>query len=251
MSISPKEQSHLLEHLKRWGPLALFVVALVAVYASGLNRYVSPAFLKARHDEMKAFVDAHFWLSLLAFTVCFALLTAVAVPGAVFAQLLGGFLFGAWLGGASIALAATAGALVIYSVTRTAFGESLRRRLHTDKGALSRLQKGLDQHSFWFLLAVRLAPVVPFVLVNIASGLARIPMRRYVLATFIGTFPTNFVYAWIGAGLDRIFAEGRELDMGLLLDWRVMAPLSGLAFLSLLPVGARIVWERFGGRRPI
>ncbi len=240
----------MVERLKRWGPLALFLVVLVAVYAAGLNRYVSPAFLKAEHDEMKAFVDAHFWLSLIGFTLFFALMTAVAVPGAVFAQLLGGFLFGAWLGGTCIALAATTGALAIYAVARTTFGDALRARLAVNTGALSRLQKGLDQNSFWFLLAVRLAPVVPFVLVNIAAGLARIPLRRYVLATFLGTLPTNMVYASIGAGLDRIFAEGRELDFGLLLDGRVLAPLSFLAVLSLLPVGARVAWERWGARRP-
>jgi uncharacterized membrane protein YdjX (TVP38/TMEM64 family) len=240
----------LLVHLKRWGPLALISIAVVVVYAAGLNRYVSPGFLKTQHDQLKAFVAAHFWLSLIGFTAFFALITTTAVPGAVFAQLAGGFLFGAWLGGAAIALAATTGALAIYGVARTALGDALRRRLGGEgRGALKRLQAGLDQHSFWFLLAVRLAPVVPFVLVNIASGLARIPLRRYLLATFIGTFPTNLVYAWIGAGLDRIFAEGRDADLRLLLDPRVLAPLSSLALLSLLPVCVRLAWDRWGARR--
>lgn len=187
------------EGLKRWGPLALVLIAAAAVYASGLHHYVSPHFLKARHDQLKAFVAAHYWASLFGFTLFFALITSVAMPGAVFAQLTGGFLFGAWLGGTAIALAATVGALAIYGVTRTAFGEALRRRLPSDHRAIRRLQAGLDQQSFWFLLSVRLAPVVPFVLVNIASGLARIPLRSYVLATFLGTLPTNLVYASIGA----------------------------------------------------
>jgi uncharacterized membrane protein YdjX (TVP38/TMEM64 family) len=239
----------LLAILKRWGPLALVLIAAVAVYASGANRYVSPHFLKVRHDELKAFVAAHFWISLIGFTLFFALITTTAVPGAVFAQLAGGFLFGMWFGGTSIALAATMGAVAIYFVTRTAFGEALRRRMRTDKGALKRLQDGLDQHSFWFLLSVRLAPVVPFVLVNIASGLARIPLRSYVVATFLGTVPTNLVYASIGAGLDKIFAEGREPDLNLLADPRVFAPLTALALLSLLPVGARIAWDRWGAKR--
>ena len=72
------------------------------------------------------------------------------------------------------------GATAIYCVTHTAFGESLPRRLPTDRGAFRKLREGLDRQSFWFLLSVRLAPVVPFVLVNIASGLARIPLRSYV-----------------------------------------------------------------------
>jgi uncharacterized membrane protein YdjX (TVP38/TMEM64 family) len=224
--------------------------AAVAVYALGLNRYVSPHFLKLRHDELKAFVAGHFWISLLGFTLFFALITTTAVPGAVFAQLLGGFLFGTWLGGTSIALAATMGAVAIYFVTHTAFGESLTRRLPTEQGAFKKLREGLDRHSFWFLLSVRLAPIVPFVLVNIASGLARIPLRSYVLATFLGTVPTNVVYASIGAGLDRIFAEGREPNMQLLFDPRVFAPLSLLAVLSLLPVGARAAWARWGAKRP-
>lgn len=241
----------MVEHLKRWGPLALIALAVVVVYAAGLNHYVSPGFLKTQHDQLKGFVSSHFWLSLAAFTAFFALITTTAVPGAVFAQLAGGFLFGAWLGGAAIALAATVGALAIYGVARTAAGDALRRRMRTKNGALKRLQAGLDQHSFWFLLAVRLAPVVPFVLVNIASGVARIPLRRYAVATFLGTLPTNLVYAWIGAGLDRIFAEGRQADLRLLLDSRVVEPLLFLALLSLLPVGVRLAWDRWGARRAV
>ena len=49
------------ERLKRWGPLALVLIAAAAVYASGLNHYVSPHFLKARHDQLKAFVAADYW----------------------------------------------------------------------------------------------------------------------------------------------------------------------------------------------
>lgn len=243
------ERTGLGRQLKRWGPLALLILAAVAVYALGLNHYVSPGFLKARHDELKAFVGGHYWLSLAGFTLLFALLTTTAVPGAVFAQLMGGFLFGTWLGGTSIALAATLGATVIYFVTHTAFGEVLLRRLPTEKGAFKRLKDGLDRHSFWFLLSVRLAPVVPFVLVNVASGLARIPLRPYVAATFLGTVPTNLVYASIGSGLDRLFAEGRQPDLNLLADPRVFAPLTVLAALSLLPVAARAAWAKWGPAR--
>ena len=45
------------------------------------------------------------------------------------------------------------------------------------------------------------------------------------LATFLGTLPTNLVYASIGAGLERMFAEGREPNLHLLLDSRVFTPL--------------------------
>jgi uncharacterized membrane protein YdjX (TVP38/TMEM64 family) len=237
------------ERLKRWGPLALVLIAAAAVYASGLHRYVSPHFLKADHDQLHAFVAAHYWASLIGFTLFFALITTAAVPGAVFAQLTGGFLFGAWIGGGAIAFAATVGALAIYGATRTAFGEALSRRLPSDHGAMRRLREGLERQSFWFLLSVRLAPVVPFVLVNIASGLARIPIRSYVLATFLGTLPTNLVYASIGAGLDHIFAEGREPNLHLLLDPRVFTPLFALAALSLLPVAVRAAWVRLSARR--
>jgi uncharacterized membrane protein YdjX (TVP38/TMEM64 family) len=238
------------ERLSRWLPLAILLAAALAVYATGLNRFVSPHFLKVRHDELKAFVGAHFWLSLMAFTLLFALLTTTAVPGAVFAQLAAGFLFGTWFGGTAIALAATVGALAIYAVTRSALGDALRRRVASGSdGALKRLQGTLERESFWILLGVRLAPVVPFVLVNIASGLAGVPLRRYLAATFLGTLPTNLVYASIGAGLDRIFAEGREPDTRLLLDPRVTTPLLILGLLSLLPLGARLVWTRLQAAR--
>jgi uncharacterized membrane protein YdjX (TVP38/TMEM64 family) len=222
------------------------LLAVAAVYATGLNRYVSLDALRERHDQLKDFVSTHFWLSLMAYVAVFAAVTAAAVPGAVFVQLAGGFLFGAAVGGTATAVAATAGAVAIYYVTRSAFGEALRARALESGGMARRWCEGLDRNAFWYLLSLRLPPVMPFVLVNIVSGLAAVPMRPYVLATVLGVWPSSLVYSSIGMGLDRSFARDEPLH---LFHPYVLWPLFGLGVLSLLPIAVKL-WRRrrIGGR---
>jgi uncharacterized membrane protein YdjX (TVP38/TMEM64 family) len=231
-------------HVRRWAPLVVVLGAAAAVYASGVNRYVSLDELRLRHDELKAFVSDHFWLSLMAYTAVFALITATAIPGAVFVQLAGGLLFGAAVGGTATALAATAGAVAIYFAARSAFGDQLRERAMRSGGVARRWSEGLHRDAFWYLLGLRLPPVVPFVLVNIVAGLAAVPLRSYVAATLLGVWPSCLVYGSIGMGLDRTFARDEALR---LFAPAVLWPLVGLGLLSLIPAAVKL-WRFL--RRP-
>jgi uncharacterized membrane protein YdjX (TVP38/TMEM64 family) len=223
--------------LRRWAPLVVVLGAAAAVYASGLNHYVALDELRARHEQLKDFVSAHFWLSLLAYTGVFALVTATAVPGAVFVQLAGGFLFGAAVGGTATAVAATAGAVAIYYAARSAFGDSLRERAMRSSGPARRWSDGLHRDAFWYLLGLRLPPVMPFVLINVVAGLAAVPLRPYVGATLLGVWPSCLIYSSLGMGLDRTFARHEALR---LFQPSVVWPLVALGLLSLIPAAVKL-----------
>jgi len=228
--------------VKRWAPLAIVLLAAAAIYATGLYRYLSLDTLRERHAELRALVEEHFWLSLLIYTAAYAALTATAVPGAVFVTLTGGFLFGTWVGGTATALGATLGAIAVYYVVRTALGVWLRERAERAGGTLRRIQEGLDRNAFSYLLTLRLIPAVPFVLINVASGLAAAPMRAYAAATFLGILPATFIYSAIGAGLGTLFERGERPNLKIVLEPQFLLPLLGLAFLSLaLPLIVRAV----------
>jgi uncharacterized membrane protein YdjX (TVP38/TMEM64 family) len=218
--------------LLRFLPLILMVGLIIAVYATGANRWFAFDTLRARHEELTSFVQDHFWLALFLYLLLYSALTAIALPGAVFVTLTGGFLFGTWIGGPVTALAATLGAVVVYSVTRTAFGAFLRERAQHGGPAVRGMQRVLEENAFWGLLSLRLAPVVPFVLVNIVAGVVSMRMRPFFLATFLGTLPAMLIYSSIGAGLDQAFAENRGIRFS---DPHIWVPLAGLFLLSLLP----------------
>ncbi|HYF21982.1 MAG TPA: TVP38/TMEM64 family protein [Caulobacteraceae bacterium] len=228
--------------LKRWAPLLMVLGLAVAFYVAGLHRYLSLETLRERHAELSAFVAAHFWISLLIYVAAYAALTTSAIPGAVFVTLTGGFLFGTWVGGAATALGATLGAIAVYYVVRTALGAALRERAERAGGTLRRVQEGLHRNAFSYLLTLRLIPAVPFVLINVASGLASVPLRAYAAATFLGILPATFIYSAIGAGLGALFARGERPNLKIILEPQFLLPLLGLAFLSFaLPLIVRAV----------
>ena len=104
-------------------------------------------------------------LSLLAFVALYAAAVALSLPGGAVLTLAGGFLFGWLLGGVASILAATIGASVVFLIARSALGEFLAARAGP---WLSRFRQGFQEDAFSYLLFLRLVPIFPFWLVNLA-----------------------------------------------------------------------------------
>ena len=69
-------------------------------------------------------------------------------------------------------------------------------------GALGeRINAGFSANAFSYLLFLRLVPLFPFFLVNLAPAFTTIRVRTYALATFIGIIPGAFVYVNLGRTL--------------------------------------------------
>ena len=66
-----------------------------------------------------------------------------------------------------------------------------------------------------------------------------VPLRTYVLGTFIGIIPGSFVFASVGAGLGSVLDSGQEFSPASVLTPQIVIALIGLAALALLPVAYR------------
>ena len=90
-------------------------------------------------------------------------------------------------------------------------------------------------------MVLRLVPLFPFFLVNLAPAFLGVPLRTYAVATFFGIIPGTFVFSSVGNGLGAIFDRGGEPDLGIIFQPEVLLPILGLAALSLVPV----IYRRF------
>ena len=225
------------DHVRRWLPLLVMVGLAATVYFTGLYRYVAFDELRARHGELKAFVDGNFALGLAIYMAVFLAATFVAVPGAMVLQLIAGFLFGPWIGGLATAVSATFGSLGYYYAARSALGDSMRRRAYADPRA-RKWREGLEKDAFWYLLGLRVPPVMLFVGISALAGLAAVPVRAYLAATFIGVLPSATVYASIGSGMKTIFERGEAIDP---MDPVILWPMIGLGVLSLIPATVKLL----------
>lgn len=230
-------------------PLGLILVLLVTGLVLGWHRYLTLDYLADIRLTLKAFAADHGWLAVLAYVLAYALAVSLAFPATWLLTLAGGFLYGILAGGLLAATGATMGAAVLFWAAQTAFGEGLRARAD---GFAGKVAKGVEDNAFSYLLALRLAPVLPFAVINVLPALFRVPLLTYVAATLLGILPGAIVYASIGQGLESAFAEAAALDravaIGDLVTPGITLGLFGLALLATIAPITGFMRRKWAGR---
>ena len=210
--------------------LALFVAALAAFFAVGGPRHVSLDALKANRDALLQFRDAHRAATIAIAFATYAGAVALSLPGGLVFSLACGLLFGRVLGTAVAVAAATLGATLVFCAARYLFADAARRRLGS-RGA--RINAGFTRHAFSYLLFLRVVPLFPFFLVNLAPAFTSVPLSTYVVATLIGIVPGTFVYVNLGQALGRIDSLAGAVSVD------TLGALALLGLLALVPVVVR------------
>lgn len=196
----------------------------------------------ARHREfLIGFVAERPFLASAAFFVLYVATTALSIPGASVLSLSGGFLFGVALATPLVVSGATIGAVIVFSLARTALAATLQARAGD---RFVRLAHAFRNDAFAYLLALRLVPLFPFWLVNLVPALLGVRLVPFAAATAIGVLPGALVYTSVGAGLGAILERNEPLAFSLLLEPSLLIPLLGLAALALAPA----IWRRLGAR---
>ncbi len=227
--------------LARFLPIAIVALLFGLAIVFRVHERLSLDALYAQSEALDAFVARNYIIAVAIFMGIYAIAVASSIPGASFLTLSAGFLFGTWIGGAAAWIAATIGATLIFLAARTAFGDVLRARAG---GWLTRLGEGFRNNAFNYLLVLRLTPVAPFFVVNLAPAFFNVKLRDYVLATLLGMIPGAFVYASVGAGLRAALETGaaanpNEAARAILLSPSVFGPILALIALALLPIVLR------------
>ncbi|MCB2112822.1 MAG: VTT domain-containing protein [Parvularculaceae bacterium] len=232
--------------LARFLPLALILAAAAAIFATGAHRYLTLEALKDHRAGLEALVDKNLPVALALFALAYIAVAALSLPGATIMSLLGGFLFGPLIGTAAVVVAATIGATIIFMAAKTALGDSLKRRA----GPFARkMEEGFKDNAFSYLLLLRLIPLFPFFIVNIAPSFFNIRMRTFAAATFIGIIPGAFAFVSAGAGLGAVLDAGEDVKLtGLLTQPAVLTPIIALSLLAMLPIAAKKMgWVKSSG----
>lgn len=225
--------------------LALLVLGGLVVYAFGLQRYLSLAALVHHRETLSAFVDAYPLQAAAAFFLIYVAVVALSVPAASVLTIFAGFLFGCTLGGLLVVAAATLGSCLLFVAARSIFGDVL---LHRAGPFIERFAGGFRRNAFLYLLVLRLAPIFPFFVVNIAPAFLEVRLKTFAAATLIGIIPGTLAYAWLGRGLDDVIAEaaaaGRDLSFSDFATTELTLALAVLAAIAALPLAFKWVWSR-------
>lgn len=213
----------------------VMLAAVVAGFLLAPDPAAAWAAVRGRLADGQRFVADHYALAAGAFFLTYFAAAALSLPIAVPLSLTGGALFGRWVGTLLSVTAAAAGGTVAMLASRYVFRDWVRARLGR---RLRPIEAGVERDGAWYLLTLRLIPVVPYTLTNLAVGLTRLPARTFLGVSWVGMLPGAFVFVNAGAAAAAVESPRDVLSPELL---------GALSLLGVLPLTVRLAARRLTG----
>ena len=145
--------------------------------------------------------------------------------------LLGGFMFGKWLGTIIVVIGLSVGATFLYM-----FGNYFLKDLIREKflNKYENLERRFKKSEFYYLLIYRFIGGIPWQLSCILPTIFNVKTVNFFFASLIGIVPQIFLAVSIGSGLEKIIDQNSELPKitEVIFSSEIYIPI--LAFFSLV-----------------
>ncbi len=147
------------------------------------------------------FLDQQFYfltspLGVIAFILCYICWVSVLLPGS-WLSMLGGFIYGSFMGTIYVFIGATLGALLTFMSGRSLLRNWIQSRLNSFP-KLQSIEKSIADEGLRLVILSRLSPVFPFGLLNLAYGLSEVTIKDFLIG-LIAILPGTFVYCSLGS----------------------------------------------------
>jgi dihydrolipoamide dehydrogenase len=208
--------------------VGLVIAAIVVLWFSfDLGQWLTLENAKAQQAALNDYIIENATTASLVFFVGYVVMTALSLPGAAVASLLGAALFGFWWGLVLISFASSIGATLAFLVSRFLLQDWVQNRFGQKLDAINR---GIEKDGRFYLLTLRLIPIFPFFLINLVMGLTPLKTRTFYWVSQLGMLPGTAVYVNAGTQLALIDSLGDVVSPSVL---------GSLALLGLFPLLAK------------
>ncbi|WP_417548481.1 FAD-dependent oxidoreductase [Marinobacter segnicrescens] len=212
----------------------LIVLTLIALLVAAFITLGGPDVLtlenlKQNQAQLEAWIADNLVLAVSLYALVYVVSTALSLPGATVLTLAGGAFLGNLVGLLTVSVASTIGASLAFLVARFLLRDTLKRKYAK---TIRRIDEGIEKDGAFYLATLRLVPVFPFFLINLAMGLTGMKLRTYALVSWLGMLPGTFVYVNAGTQLGQVSSIGDIVSADLLLSF---------ALLGLFPLMAKFV----------
>lgn len=221
-----------MKKFKKYLPILLIISLSSLAWIFNLHHYLNFEELKSHHKFIEQFIEEEKALSILIYCGIYILIVSLSLPAATFMTLAGGFLLGQWIGTTATVISASLGASILFLSAKMASTDLLSQKTGSWIG---KMKSGFQENAFSYLLTLRLIPIFPFVIINIAAAVFQVSLRIFFFGTFIGIIPGSFVYTSIGVALREAIKEP-DFTPDIILNPKILLAFIGLGILSLLPI---------------
>lgn len=205
---------------KRIAILLAWIVLLVLLFWLGAKEWLTLDALQQNYQSFRGSIEQEPLLSILTFFLIYTLLTIVSFPGASILTLLAGALFGTFYGVLVVSFASTIGATGAFLIARYLLRDWVNQRFSQH---IARFNQGFSEGEGFYLLSLRLAPLFPFFVINLLSGLTRIRTVKFYWVSQIGMLPGTIIYVIAGEQLSQLSSLDSILSLPLFLSLLALA----------------------------
>ncbi len=198
---------------------AAIIVAIVLFKVFGLGQYLTLDYLKASQDKFSQLYGEHRLAVIISYMLIYITVTGLSLPGAVVMTLAGGALFGFWIGLVIVSFASTIGATLACFVARFLLRDWVQKKFGEK---LSTINKGIEREGPFYLFSLRLVPIFPFFVINLAMGLTNMKLITYYWVSQLGMLPGTMVYVNAGKELGQIDSLSGILSPGLIISFVIL-----------------------------
>ena len=216
----------------RLAAAAALAALVAAFFAFGGHELLKPENLQDLLARVQARYHANPLQTGLGFFAAYVAVTGLSLPGAAVMTLLAGAIFGLLWGTLIVSFASTAGATLAFLASRFLLRDWVQGRFGE---RLKLINEGVAKEGAFYLFALRLVPVFPFVAINLLMGLTPIRAWTYFWVSQVGMLAGTIVYVYAGTKLGEF-----RISAGLL---------AAFALLGFFPLIAKRAMEAFKARR--
>ncbi|MFQ5729420.1 MAG: TVP38/TMEM64 family protein [Waddliaceae bacterium] len=208
--------------MRRFIPIFILAALMVLAYFTSLHEYFSYESLQEHRASLKTLVGTHPISAPFLYIFAYMVSTALSIPGGLFLSIFGGFLFPQPYSTIFVVTGATLGATLI-----------LKNRAGP---LMQKMRAGFHENAANYLLFLRLVPIFPFWVVNLAPAFFGVSLFTFAWTTFFGIIPGAFVFTQAGVGLGAILDAGEALSVDAIFNNQIKIALIALGIFALLPV---------------
>ena len=196
------------------GAVYLSIISIGLYYlfsAVDIKDLMSYEFIKQNKDVILKYKNENFLFLtsiFFIFSIVWVLLLGFVMPLLIFS----GFVFGKWWGIAIVLTSTTIGATLLYLLVGFFFRETIKNKLAPK---FSKLKEFFNKNDVLYFTSFRFigGGGAPYAVQNILPILFDMPVKNYVIATFIGSLPSMFVTVALGSGIENVIDQNASLNI--------------------------------------
>lgn len=206
--------------------LSILLVLIGLFFSFDLHHQLTLENLKSQQLAIENYRQAHPVLAIVAYAMLYIAVTGLSLPGATVLSLAGGAMFGLLPGLLIVSFASSIGATLAFLAARFLLRDWVKSRL---SARLQVINEGVNRDGGFYLFSLRLVPLFPFFLINLAMGLTPIKTSTFYWVSQIGMLPGTLAYVNAGTQLAKITTISDILSPALLGSFVLLAVFPWLA----------------------